>query len=109
MKKLLLAIMALVTSVTIQAKVIKITLSDGSQQVYTSSQLSAIDFNEDGTLTLTTYDGQVLPPIVADYDAVEISDEAVVYETFNDTLSFNLDADGVPVDLHATRPIAKIN
>ena len=109
MKKLLLAIMALVTSVAIQAKVIKITLSDGSQQVYTSSQLSAIDFNEDGTLTLTTYDGQVLPPIVADYDAVEISDEAVVYETFNDTLSFNLDADGVPVDLHATRPITKIN
>ena len=52
MKKLLLAIMALVTSVAIQAKVIKITLSDGSQQVYTSSQLSAIDFNEDGTLTL---------------------------------------------------------
>ena len=109
MKKLLLAIMALLTSVAIQAKVIKITLSDGSQQVYTSSQLSAIDFNEDGTLTLTTYDGQVLPPIVADYDAVEISDEAVVYETFNDTLSFNIDADGVPVDLHATRPITKIN
>ena len=88
MKKLLLAIVALVASLSIEAKIIKITLADGSVKVYTSSQLSAIDFNDDGTLTLTTYDGQELPPIEADYDAVEITDEETIFDSYDRELEF---------------------
>ncbi|MBQ9641252.1 MAG: hypothetical protein IJV06_06805 [Bacteroidaceae bacterium] len=109
MKKFLLAIVALVASLAAEAKVIKITLADGTEKVYASSELSAIDFNDDGSLTVTTWDGQVLAALGADFAELEIGDEAVVTEVFPDTLSFNIDADGIPVDLHSERPIMKMN
>ncbi|MBQ9362341.1 MAG: hypothetical protein IJT97_02860 [Bacteroidaceae bacterium] len=109
MKKILLAIVALVAFVAAEAKVIKITLADGSEKIYTSSELSAIDFNDDGTLTVTTYDGKVLAALGADFNELEIGDEAVVCDIYPDTLTFNIDVDGLPVDLHATRPIMKVN
>lgn len=99
----------LLVCIVSQAKVIKVIMADGTAKVFTSSQLSAIDFNDDGTLTVTTYDGQQLPTIGADFEVLEIGDEAIVTDIFPDTLSFNIDADGVPIDLEATRPITKIN
>ena len=59
MKKLLLALIAMVACTTINAKVVKITLEDNSELFFASAQLGAIDFNEDGTATVTDYTGQV--------------------------------------------------
>ena len=59
MKKLLLALIALVACTTINAKVVKVTLEDNTEYFFASAQLGAIDFNEDGTATVTDYTGQV--------------------------------------------------
>lgn len=110
MKKFLLTLTALTVMMTaVEAKVIKITLTDGSQQVYTSSELSAIDINDDGTLTVTTWDGNVLPPLKGTFEVIEVDDKTAVCTQYNDTLNFQIDADGIPVDLHSDRPITKIN
>ena len=109
MKKILLTLLLLVSCFTAQAKVVKIILADGTTKVFTSSELSAIDFNDDGTLTVATYDGQVLPALAASYDEVVINDEPLIYETYADTLSFNINADGIPVNLNIDRPITKMN
>ena len=99
----------LVACVATEAKTVKITLSDGTVKVFTSSQLSAIDFNDDGTLTITTYDGEVLPALEADFESLDINYDAVVSGIYPDQLSFSIDADGVPVDLHSDRAIMKMN
>ena len=99
----------LVVCVATEAKTVKITLSDGTVKVFTSSQLSAIDFNDDGTLTITTYNGQVLPALEADFESVDINYDAAVSDIYPDQLSFNIDADGIPVDLHTDRAIMKMN
>ena len=109
MKKFLWTLIMLVVCVATEAKTVKITLSDGTVKVFTSSQLSAIDFNDDGTLTITTYNGQVLPALEADFESVDINYDAVVSDIYPDQLSFNIDADGIPVDLHTDRAIMKMN
>ncbi|MBR1465624.1 MAG: hypothetical protein IJ607_04615 [Bacteroidaceae bacterium] len=109
MKKLLLSLLMLAACTIAEAKVIKITLTDGSVKVFTSSQLSYIDFNDDGTLTICTYDGKELPALAADFNELAVNDEAFIYETFTDTLRFNIDVDGVPVNLNSDRPITKMN
>ena len=109
MKKILLSLLMLVACMATEAKVIKITLADGTVKVFTSSELAAIDFNEDGTLTITTYDNQVLPALEADFESIDIGYDNVVTETYPDQLSFNIDADGIPVDLHSDRDITKMN
>ena len=109
MKKITLLFFAMLTLLSAEAKVIKITLTDGTVKVFTSTELSAIDFNDDGTMTVTTYDGQQLPAMNADLDMIEISDEAVVTDIYPDTLSFNINVDGLPVNLHTNRPIMKMN
>lgn len=60
MKKILLALMALVACTTINAKIVKVTFEDNTVKYYVSAQLSAIDFNDDGTATITSYDGNEL-------------------------------------------------
>lgn len=110
MKRIMMILAAIVAmAVSAEAKIVKITLADGTQRIYTSSELSAIDFNDDGTMTVTTYDGQLLEAIDADLDMLEIGDEATVTTVFPDTLSFKIDVDGIPVDLHTTRPVTKVN
>jgi len=99
----------LVACIATEAKVIKVTLSDGSMKVFTSSELSAIDFNDDGTLVVTAYDGRQLPALAADFIELTVGDEATVSEIYPDTLRFNIDADGVPVDLKTERNIMKVN
>ncbi len=109
MKKIICSLLLLLTCIVTEAKVITITLTDGSTKVFTSSELSAIDFNDDGTLTVTTYDGQQLPAFSADFDMLNIDDEAMVTDVRPDTLHFDIDADGTNVNLNCTRPIVKIN
>ena len=60
MKKILLALMALVACTTINAKIVKVTFEDNTVKYYVSAQLSAIDFNDDGIVTITSYDGNEL-------------------------------------------------
>ena len=109
MKKIFLLLLGMVSLLTAEAKVIKITLADGSVKIFTSSQLSAIDFNEDGTLSLTTYDGETLPPLDGKFEMIEIGDDAAISDIYPDNLTFNIDADGVPVDLNSERSIVKVN
>lgn len=110
MKKILLVLLILITSfATADAKVIKIKMADGSLRVYTSSELSAIDFNDDGTLTITIYDGQQLEASEAEFDEVEIGDEAAVATVYPDTLRFTIQADTTLIDLEIERPIMKMN
>jgi len=109
MKKILISLFSLLACFVSEAKVVKVTLADGTVKVYTSSELSAIDFNEDGTLVITTYDGRKLPALDADYDELSISDEATVSEVFPDTLKFSVEADGLSINLHSTRAIKKMN
>jgi len=84
-------------------------MTDGSVKVFTSSELSAIDFNDNGSITITTYDGQQLPALGADFTELTIGNEATVSEVYADSLSFNIDADGIPVNLHSDRAIMKVN
>ena len=94
---------------TVQAKTVKITLADGSVKVYTSSQLSSIDFNEDGSLTVTTYDNQTLEALDADFEELSIGYENMIYEELDDVLSFEADVDGLPLDLHFDRDGKRFN
>ena len=109
MKKIFLLLLGMVSLLTAEAKVVKITLADGSVKIFTSSQLSAIDFNEDGTLSLTTYDGEQLPPLAGKFEMIEIGDDAAISDIYPDNLSFNIDADGIPVNLNSERSIIKVN
>lgn len=109
MKKILLSLCLLLACIATEAKVIKVTLTDGTVKVFTSSELSAIDFNDDGKLIITTFDGQQLPALDTEFEELTIGDEAIVTEIFPDTLSFNVDADGTPVKLDADRAIMKVN
>ena len=89
MKKILLALIAMVACTTINAKVVKITLKDKTMQVYTSTQLSAIDFNDNGTVTITSYDGNVLMKD-AEVDDVNITEEEAITTVTAKTMQFNL-------------------
>ena len=88
MKKILLALIAMVACTTINAKVVKITLKDKTMQVYTSSQLSAIDFSDNGTVTITSYDGNVLMKD-AEVDDVNISEEPAITSIRTMEMEFN--------------------
>ncbi len=88
MKKILLALIGLVACTTIDAKVVKITLKDKTMKVYTSSQLSAIDFSDNGTVTITSYDGVVLQKD-AEVDDVTITEEATITSIKAIEMEFN--------------------
>ena len=109
MKKLMLALLMLVGCMNTEAKVVKISFADGTVKVYTTSQLSAIDFNDDGTIVVTTYDGEQIASTDAVMDILEMNDEPTIVEMFRDSLRFDVDADGVSLDLPTDRYIRKIN
>ena len=110
MKKILLSsLFLLLACIATEAKVVKVTLTDGTAKVFTTSELAAIDFNADGTVVITTYDGRQLPALSANIEELTIGEEAVVTKVFPDTLSFNIDADGTPVSLPNDRAIMKVN
>ncbi len=80
MKKILLALVALFATVAVEAKIIKITMANDDPKIYTSSQLSAIDFNDDGTISVYDYKGALLATLDPNFDELTIGDEEEVYE-----------------------------
>ena len=80
MKKILLALVALFATVAVEAKIIKITMANDDPKIYTSSQLSAIDFNDDGTISVYDYNGALIATLNPDFDELTIDDEPVIYE-----------------------------
>lgn len=73
---------------TASAKVVKVTLADGTVYAYSSSELAAIDIDNEGMMTITTYEGEQLAEFDADLATIEISDEPVVRETVEHTMSY---------------------
>ena len=92
MRRLLTVFIWLLCLLTAEGKVVKITLPDSTQMVYTSSELESIDIASDGMMTITTYEGEVIDSIDADLATIEISDEPAVRETTEMTMTY-ADAD----------------
>ena len=109
MKKILLTLFVLLTTFAAEAKIIKIVFADGSTKVYTSSQLSAIDFSEEGYVTVTGYDGQILLESEGALDMLTIDEDEAVYEQKSDVLLFDMDVDGMPIKLNDKRPVTRLN
>ena len=93
MKKILLTLLALVLAFAAEAKVVKITLADGSEVVISTSELSAIDFEDDGTVRISLLDGRKYyagqDGISALLEELTIGDDEVVYEELDRTVAFN--------------------
>jgi len=109
MRRILFTLLVFVACMAAEAKTIKITLADGTVKVFTTSQLDAIDFNDDGTLTITTFDGEVLEALGAEFDELTVGYEDIIYEEVDDVLSFEADVDGLPVDLNYDRDAKRLN
>ena len=109
MRKIILTLLALVSVCFVsEAKVIKITLADGTMRVFTSSQLSDISFNDDGTLSVTSYNGMPLMQNQPVLSVLSIDDEEVVYEQSDETLKLDLDVDGIPFNVAGERPVKRL-
>lgn len=106
MKKILFTLIAFVAWMSAEAKVIRVTLADGTMQVFTTSQLSSIEFNGDGTLSIVTYDKKVID---LEFDEVVIDEQEIIYETMDYVLNFEADVDGTPINLHQERPAIRMN
>ena len=101
----LLLVAALLLGATAQAMVIKYVLEDGSMHAITSSELSAIDFNDDGSLTLTTYDGEVITTTECMFDELEIGTREVLLPGETD-LDLTFEYEGLSL---GTRPVRQYN
>lgn len=79
MKKIFLLILAIISVMTSQAKVVRILYSDGKQECYSSSQLGSIDFLKNGTVVITDYRGMVLSRRTnAIFESVIVDDSEVI-------------------------------
>ncbi|MBR1726163.1 MAG: hypothetical protein IJ724_05875, partial [Muribaculaceae bacterium] len=101
----LLLVAALLLGATAQAMVIKYVLEDGSMHAITSSELSAIDFNDDGSLTLTTYDGEIITTTECMFDELEIGTREVLLPGETD-LDMTFEYEGLSL---GTRPVRQYN
>lgn len=88
MKKLLLAIIAVMAALAIQAKVVKITLVDGTTKIMTSSEISAIDFNQDGTVTVTSYNGEQVTTTSSAFTEFKVGTEEEIVDERDCVLEF---------------------
>ena len=87
MKKILLALVALFATIAVEAKIIKITRPYSNPKVYTSTQLSSIEFNEDGTISIYDYNNELLATLNPAFDELTIGDEEEVFLTTTRTIS----------------------
>ena len=105
----LLFIMLTVT-LAASAKVVKLTMTDGTAKVYTSSQLGAINVDDDGNVTVTDYQGAEIEVIAAaDIANLSISDDIEIVDIKERALEFSLSIigyDGPPI---FTRPGRQVN
>ena len=105
MKKILRYTMLLVAAVLVAASahsmVIKYKLADGTIHGITSSELSAVDFNDDGTITLTAYDGQVIETTDVEFDELEVGTrEMLLPGEWDEDMTFEYEGFSV-----GTRPV----
>lgn len=87
MKKILLALVALFATIAVEAKIIKITRPYTNPKIYTSTQLSSIEFNEDGTISIYDYNNELLATLNPAFDELTIGDEEEVFLTVTKTVS----------------------
>lgn len=91
MKKILLLLTVLIATVAAEAKVIKIAFENGTTKYYSSSQLSSIEFDDEGYVTIYTWDGQEeILDTHARYEEVTIDDNPVIYEVVDATVGLTL-------------------
>lgn len=86
MKKILLVLVALIATMAAEAKIIMISHAFESK-VYTSTQLSSIEFNDDGTVSIYDYNGALLEKVNLDFYDLTIGDEEKVFNTVTRTIS----------------------
>ena len=111
MKKILLLLTVLLATVVAEAKVIKITFEDGTTKYYSSSQLSSIEFDDEGYVTIYTWDKQQEElDIHAKYEEVTIDDNPVIYEVVDATVGLTLSEGAfVPEEYLPTRDVTVMN
>ena len=110
MKKLLLSLIMLMVTLAASAKVVKLTKADGTTKVYTSSQLGAIDVDDDGNVTVTDYQGAEIEVIAADDIAnISISDDIEIVDIKERPLEFSLSIIGFDGPPLFTRPGRQVN
>jgi len=110
MKKLLLSLIMLMVTLAASAKVVKLTKADGTTKVYTSSQLGAIDVDDDGNVTVTDYQGAEIEVIAADDIAnISISDDIEIVDIKERALEFSLSIIGFDGPPLFTRPGRQVN
>ncbi|MBR5102797.1 MAG: hypothetical protein IK092_06700, partial [Muribaculaceae bacterium] len=82
-------VLGLLFGIKSNALLIEYKLSDGTHSAITSSELSSIDFNDDGTVTFTTYDGQVIDGFDAKFEELELgSKEFLLPQTLDSIIGF---------------------
>ncbi len=110
MKKLLLSLVMLTVTLVAGAKVVKFTMIDGTTKVYTSTQLGAIDVDDDGNVTVTDYQGAEIETIAAnDIMELSIGDDADIMEIKERNLDFSLSIIGLDGPPLYSRPIRQVN
>ncbi len=104
MRKLFFILIVSAFALIAGAKVIKITTNDGTENVITSSEVSAIDFNDDGSVTITSWDGTEIIGNLSSFDRVTVSDGIEITEETDSVWEFEYS------DLHLySRPMHRIN
>lgn len=86
MKKILLVLVALIATMAAEAKIIMISHAFESK-VYTSTQLSSIEFNDDGTVSIYDYNGALLEKVDLNFYDLTIGDEEKVFKTVTKKIS----------------------
>ncbi len=109
MRKFYMILVALFAVMAAEARIVTITLSDGTVKYFASTELSSINFNDDGTLTVTTYDGKTIEGTDALFEELTIDDKPVIYDSFYDKMTFSLKDYGLPTDSTLERETWKIN
>lgn len=87
-KKTLLALFLAATTLGMSGKVVKMTLEDGSEHVVTSSEIASIDFGEEGTLLVTTFDGKEYLTTEDLFEQITIGDKEEITGESDFTMEF---------------------
>ena len=87
-KKSLLALFLAATTLGMSGKVVKMTLEDGSEHVVTSSEIASIDFGEEGTLLVTTFDGKEYLTTEDLFEQITIGDKEEITGESDFTMEF---------------------
>lgn len=108
MKKIFIALFVVAASLSASAKVVILKSADGSNAIFTTSQLGAIEIASDGSISASTFDGTALENLGKQIVEVDLNDDIVVTETFDETLIFGVSGIGDLGDINLSSRQAKI-